>query len=82
MDKISEVTLFESRFIQIKKDSTNSIIITKDGFFNILYDGRAKVLKQEIKVIKDDISSAAEGIKWSVVIKKQYYIRKKMNILK
>lgn len=76
-DKISEFTLLENRFIRIKKDSSNSKVITKDGFFNVLYEGRLMVLRQEIKSVKEDISLVAEGIKRSIVVKQQYYIRRK-----
>jgi hypothetical protein len=74
--KISEFTLLGNHFIQIKRDSANSKVITKDGFFNVLHNGQSMLLKQEIKIIKEDISSAAEGIKRSITIKNLYYIRK------
>lgn len=76
IQKVDRFTLSDNNFIRIVKDSTNNSLISKEGFYNILYEGRLSVLKQEVKSVKVDISSAAEGIVRTIEVKQYYFIKK------
>lgn len=80
-ERITRFTIWDNHFIRIVKDSLSSAPISP-GFYNILYEGRVSVLKQEVKKINEDVSSSAEGVQRFIEEKKYYYIKKKNEYFK
>lgn len=75
-DKIAAFTIGDNRFTRLTLDSVNASAVP-NGFFQILYEGKTRLFKQETKRIEEDIRSASEGIIRSIIIKKVYFIHKK-----
>ena len=73
-DKISNFTIGKNNFIRIAESDNLKNESIKPGFYNILYSGKSRLLKQEIKLINKDISNASEGIKRSVLSKNVYFL--------
>ena len=56
---VSEFTISDFGFVKIATDEPT----LKEGFYQVLYNGKYRVLKKEVKSILEDISSASDGIK-------------------
>ena len=54
--RIAGFTLFDNTFIHIVKDSQNAVLVNS-GFYNVLYNGKIKLLKKEEKMIREDVST-------------------------
>ena len=74
--RIERFTLFANNFIRIVKD-TESAALVKTGFYNILYEGGTSLLKKEVKLIRDDVST---GELRHFVDATEYYYLKKNNV--
>ncbi|ULQ50738.1 hypothetical protein [Flavihumibacter fluvii] len=76
-ERIAGFSLFDKKFIRITKDTASSSPISKEGFYQLVYEGNVTVLKREVKTVLDELSSS-EGI-LRYIIPKQYYFIKKQN---
>jgi hypothetical protein len=74
-DRIEAFTLFDNNFIRIVKD-TESTVLVRTGFYNLLYEGKTSVLKREEKIIRDDPST---GVLLRFIDSHMYYYIKMNN---
>jgi hypothetical protein len=74
--RVDKFTITNNEFVRIIKDSLSQALIQKDGFYNVIYQGKSIVFKQEIKTIEEDISNASEGIVRSLSKIDYYFIKK------
>lgn len=73
-ERVESFHLFNADFIQPQKDSTVSGL-DFPGFYNLLYNGKTSLLKKEIKLIREQISSSGE-LQRFVDTKEYYYLKK------
>ena len=73
-EKVESFRLFNADFIQPQKDS-NIATLEFAGFYNLLYGGKVSLLKKQIKVIREIISTNAELQRFADT-KDHYYIKK------
>ena len=76
---VSQFSIFNNTFIRIVKDSASRVLY-ETGYYNLLYHGKTiQVLGKEVKKVREQIQSSAEGI-WRLIDTKNYfYIRKDNN---
>jgi hypothetical protein len=74
-ERVSGFTLLDNNFIRILKDSLNRSGIST-GFYNLLYEGNVRVLKKEIKSIKEDVQNNTERVIRYIEVKRYYYIKR------
>jgi hypothetical protein len=74
-DRIERFTLFNNNFIRIVKD-TESTVLIRTGFYNLLYAGKTSMLKREEKIIREDPST---GVLLRFVDSHVYYYIKMNN---
>jgi len=73
-EKVEQFTLFNSDFIRLEKDNfPNSPVST--GFYNVLYKGKVCLLKKQIKIIREEVSTYLE-VQRFVDNTDHYYIKK------
>ena len=68
-EKISSFKIGEDSFMKFKENNFGN-------FYQVLYQGEFAVLKQELKIIIEDISSPTEGIKRYIKTDLHFYIKK------
>jgi hypothetical protein len=73
-ERVSSFDIGENEFLRLMADSTHSGI-PATGFYELLYDGPSRVLKQTIKYIREE-TFATEGIPRYMVTDEVYYIRR------
>ena len=73
--RISAFSLLDHRFIRLITDSGSAGDLTT-GFYEVLYDGRFKVLKREVKSFQEVIKSNAEGVSRYIEVKTRFYIQR------
>ena len=66
-------TLFGQRFIRLEKNANTPIVST--GFYQVLYDGKIKLYKKEVKIIKEKFTNTPE-IKVLFEKLNYYYVKK------
>jgi hypothetical protein len=72
---VSQFSISDNHFIRLMRDSLKTNLLNT-GFYQVLYDGKTRVLKQEIKTVSDDIVSIAVGVVRSFKAKTTYFIQK------
>lgn len=72
--KISTFTIGQHQFARLIGDSALGV---RTGFYEILYNGKAKVLAHRVKTVHEDISSGA--YKAEYLFKDRFYIQKDNN---
>lgn len=70
-DKISNFSIGQHQFARIVGDSALGV---RTGFYEILYNGKVKVLAQRVKTVHEDISSGT--YKADYLVKDRFYIQK------
>ncbi len=75
-ERIEQFTIGSNKFNKILKDSSNTAFIQEAGFYNLIYGGKTLVLKQEQKIIDEDISEASIGIQRNVKSINYFFIKK------
>jgi len=71
--RIERFVLFGNNFIRIVRDTASAALV-KTGFYNVLYGGGVSLLKKEIKLIRDDVSTGE--IRHFVDAADYYYLKK------
>jgi len=72
-ERIRQFSVFNNAFIRIVKDSLSNALV-KTGYYNLLYEGRNRLLKKEIKTVREDITT--EKVIYYVDLHEYYYIKK------
>lgn len=75
-ERISGFSIAGNNFVRLEKDDSLASSLVRNGFYNLLYNGKVQVLKKEVKVLKEDLRSTAEGILHFVDVSTYYYIKK------
>jgi len=71
--RLQGFTLFDQPFIRLEKDANTPIV--SSGFYQVLYDGKIKLYKKEVKIITEKFTNTPE---LKVLFEKlnYYYIKK------
>ncbi|HTL08385.1 MAG TPA: hypothetical protein VL307_09025 [Chitinophagaceae bacterium] len=56
--RITAFTVYDNQFVRVVKDSLNPVLV-RTGFYNVLYNGKVKLLKREEKTIREDVTTGA-----------------------
>jgi hypothetical protein len=75
-ERISSFSILNYNFVRIVVADTDHVTPLKTGFYNLLYDGKTQVLKQEVKKMIEEAKSSVEGVYHFIQIKNLYYIKK------
>ena len=72
-ERLQGFTVFNQPFIRLEKNVNTPIVST--GFYQVLYDGKIKLYKKEVKIIKEKFTNTPE---LKVLFEKlnYYYINK------
>ncbi|MEP6749843.1 MAG: hypothetical protein ABJB86_19050 [Bacteroidota bacterium] len=72
-ERLAAFTLFDHNFIHIIKDSESAVLV-RNGFYDILYNGNVSLLKKEEKLIREDV---ATGVLLRFIdVHSYYYIKR------
>lgn len=55
-DRVERFTLFDNEFVRIVRDAVLAGPL-KTGYYNVLYEGKSRLLKREEKFIREDVST-------------------------
>ena len=77
-DRISRFEISNYRFVNIMQDNLNSSS-PAPGFYQLLFEGNASLLKKETKKVNDYIRTKGEGVLKNIDIENKYYIKVKDN---
>jgi len=56
--RLQGFTVFDQPFIRLEKDANTPIV--SSGFYQVLYDGKTKLYKKEVKIIKEKFTNTPE----------------------
>jgi hypothetical protein len=76
-EKITSFSIGEDSFILFQEDENAG----KATYFQLIYDGKVRALKKEVKSVIEDISSPTDGIKRYIKKVERYYIQKDNSLI-